>query len=133
MYLDHSERAKMAQNIREVLFQTDGSWITIDLAFHEKMFEVIDPNMPSEEVMKNIEKRFEKVSIETGRDFRDHWFDSSAEAVQLYKDVGFKIQDFSMYGGSYELSTLSMIQKEANEGFLEALSAMKVWILEAEE
>jgi O-methyltransferase involved in polyketide biosynthesis len=133
MYLDNSERAKMAQNIREVILQNEGRWITTDLAFHETMFEVIDPNMLDDEVIKKIKKRFKKISNETGRNFRDNWFNNSSEAVQFYKDIGFKIHDFPMYDGNYELSTLSLIQDEAKKGFLEALSAMKVWVLEAEE
>jgi O-methyltransferase involved in polyketide biosynthesis len=133
MYLDNQEKATVAQNIREVLLHTGGKWITTDLAFHETMFENIDPDAFGGALKENVEARLGKVSDATGRDFRDNWFDSSSEAVEFYKDCGFIIQELPMYDGSYELSTLSLIGDEAKEGFLEALSAMKVWTLEVEK
>ncbi len=129
MYLNRSEKAETAQNIRKLLLDTGGIWVTPDLAFHEILFRTIDPGAAGGALKENAEARLKKITDTTGRNFRDNYFPGESEAVQFYRDCGFLIREYPMVDKSREPSTLSIVAPELKELVLGALSALKVWVL----
>lgn len=131
MYFDHQEKAKAAENIRGVIANKGGVWITTDLAFHEGMFEMMNANGNVDPIAEDIKKRLGRIYDETGRDILQNRFSGSSEAVKFYADLGFIIHEYPMYDRSYELSSLSGISQDIRTMMTEGLSSLKVWTLES--
>lgn len=139
-YFNRQEKAKAAENIHDLLLQTGGVWITTDLAFHEIMFDMMDSeelkgDLKGEimDLKLQLKRRFDRFTNKTGRSIMDNLFSGEPEAIEFYKNCGFTIRGFPMYQGNYEISTLSLIPKEARELMLEGMSKLKVWILKAKK
>lgn len=126
-YLDMEEKARMAENIRNLLLKNGACWITTDVAFkalREAIASLFTTNASTiiKSAMKNITKK-------TGRDILENDFDDQSQAQKFYEDLGFVIEEFPMYAGNYILSTDSLIQKDIKERFMDILSSAKAWIL----
>jgi O-methyltransferase involved in polyketide biosynthesis len=127
MYLSKEEKARMAENIRALLLGSGGAWITTDLEFTQIrgiMFAHLKP-----EVKQRFIDLMSSLSSQVGRDLPSYEFANSGEAQQFYEDLGFQIEKFPFYDGSYTLSTLPAIAKDMKEPMLNALSTLSAWIL----
>jgi hypothetical protein len=127
MYLDRDEKKKMAENIRKLLMHNGGCWITTDIVF--KLLREAIVAMFGAEPAKVIRPALKNISNLTGRDISANDFADKSEAVMFYKDMGFNIEEFPMYDGNYELSTISMLNPLFTNRFLGILSSSKAWIL----
>ncbi|MGH7240263.1 MAG: hypothetical protein ACREHG_09420 [Candidatus Saccharimonadales bacterium] len=129
MYFNREEKAKAAENIRKLLLQTDSAWITTDLAFHEIMLEMIPAHGGDELLKKKINSRSRRIKSLTGRNIIENRFSSAPEAIDFYKNCGFTIQDYPMYGENDQLSTLQLVPEDHRAIMARKLARMKVWVL----
>jgi O-methyltransferase involved in polyketide biosynthesis len=127
MYLDKNEKKKMAENIRGLLLQNKGCWITTDIVF--KVLREAIATIFGSGARKVIQPALKNISDITGRDIAVNDFADKSEAVKFYEDLGFTIEEFSMYNDEYELSIASRIRDNYRERFLEILSSVKAWIM----
>lgn len=100
MYLDREEKKKMAEHIRSLLMDTGGSWITTDIVFRvirESVAAMFGP-----EAKKVVQSAMKNIADQTARDITGNDFTDRSEAVRFYEDLGFEIEEFPMYDGSYE-------------------------------
>jgi len=128
MYFNMEEKAAMAKNVHSVLHRNGGCWITIDIAFsglRKKLLAVASP-----EAKEKFKDRMGTIASQTGRDLANNDFKDEAEATALYEALGFRIEKYPFYDGSYEISTLHLIPEEMRETMLSALSSTMAWILE---
>lgn len=127
MYLDLEEKAKMANNVRELLLKSGGCWITTDIVFRvirESIATLFGP-----EAKKVIRPTMRNISEQTGRDILANDFADKSEALKFYAGLGFEIEEFPMYPGDYELSTASRLHEGFKDRFLGILSSAKTWIM----
>lgn len=128
MYLDMEEKAAMAKNVHSVLKRNGGYWITIDIGFSDirkKMLAVATPE--SREKFKGV---MGVISSQTGREMGSYDFTDDAEATKFYEALGFRIEKYPFYDGSYEISTLHLMPERIRETMLDALLNAFVWVLE---
>lgn len=126
-YLSKEEKAKMAENVRDILLNNGGCWITTDIYF-KTLREAIS-KLFGTDIKKAIKSAMKNISDQTGTDIRENDFADESEALKFYKDIGFKIEEFPMYAGDYPLSTASLIKDSLKDEFLKILSKAKVSIL----
>lgn len=77
MYLDNEEKKKLCGNIRRVLQERGGYWITADIYF--KM------NMPPIEIKDDLQKLLDEHDIENNK------FENEEEARAFFREQGFEI------------------------------------------
>ena len=126
-YLSKDEKARMAGNVRSLLLRVDGSWITMDPVF--KVLREAIATMFGEKGREAIRPALNKIIDQTGRDILANDFEDKSQAAKFYQDLGFEIEEFPMYDGSYELSTISMIPESGRRKFLDIISNAKTWIM----
>ena len=56
-------------------------------------------------------------------------FDNEPEARAFYEALGFDIEAFPYYDGSYTLSTLAIVPDAVKDHLLQILSITNAWIL----
>ena len=121
-YLSMEEKAVMAQNIRSILKNNGGCWITTDIAYKEiceKMFTMVGPE--AQKVMPDFSER-----IGSRMEFID-----KVTARRFYNDLGFKIEEFPIYADDYILSTSSYIPEDLKEMFINTVKSIMAWKLTA--
>jgi len=126
-YLSRDEKAVMAKNIKVLLSNKRGAWITADISFkglREAIIATLGKNVRDtvKSVMQNISER-------TGSDISGNDFIYVMEAVKFYKDMGFRIEEYPMYTGDYELSASAFIPHNLKTQFLDILAAANVFVL----
>lgn len=127
MYLNKEEKTIMANNTKNLLSNFGGVWITTDIVFSEirkNLFQSLESNLK-----KAFESALKDISHNVGRDIERNDFENESEAINFYKNLGFKIETIPFYDNSYPLSTLKFVPEQAKESFLKILSESKVWIL----
>lgn len=127
MYLNKEEKAIMAKHIRDLLSILGGYWITTDIAFNDIRNKLLNSLKP--ELKKTLESALGIVSSQTDRDIAGNDFKNEFEAIKFYEDLGFKIEMFPFYDGSYNLFSLINIIEEMKEPVLNSLSKSMVWVL----
>lgn len=126
-YLNKDEKAKMAENIREILLNNGGCWITTDIAF--KALREAIATFSSAEAKKVIQSAMKNISEQTGREILQNDFKDTLEVLKFYENRGFTIEGFPMYAGDYKLSTASLINDNLRGRFLKIFSSSNVYIL----
>lgn len=127
MYLNKEEKATMAKNVRDLLTDADGCWVTTDIVFTDirrKLFDLLTPDL-----RKNFESVLGNLSTQVGRDIAGNDFTDEDEAIIFYSDLGFNIEEYPFYDGSYRLSTLYLVPEEMREVMLSILTKASIWIL----
>jgi hypothetical protein len=127
MYLNREEKATMAQNIRSLLLHSGGYWVTPDIMYNDirkKLFASLKP-----EIKEKFTTVLGAISNQVGRDIAGNDFEAEAEAIKFYEEIGFNIEKFPFYDGSYKISTLSNLPQEMEESVLNVLSHVSAWIL----
>jgi hypothetical protein len=117
-YFTMEEKATMAQNLRNLLKNGRGCWITTDFVYkeiQEKLFTALGPG---------VEKAVQNVKQIVSNDFID-----KAVALKFYNDLGFVVEEFPLYAGDYTLSTGSLIPDSLMETFFNVVTSAKAWIL----
>jgi O-methyltransferase involved in polyketide biosynthesis len=117
-YLTMEEKATMARNLRNLLKNGRGCWITTDIVYkeiQEKLSTALGPG---------VEKAVQNVKQIVGNDFID-----KAVALKFYNDLGFEVEEFPLYAGDYTLSTGSLIPDNFMETFFNVVTSVKAWIL----
>jgi len=127
MYFRREEQQTLAQNVRELLINTGGVWVTTDLMYGDLRERLL--NSLSPEFKKIFESVLGGISNQVERDIAGNDFASEFEAIKFFEGLGFKIEQFPIYDGSYHLSTLAKISEEMKEPTLKVLSEAKGWIL----
>jgi O-methyltransferase involved in polyketide biosynthesis len=117
-YLTLEEKATMAQNLRDLLKNGRGCWITTDIVYKELQEKVSTALGPEEE------KAIQNVKQIVGNDFID-----KAVALKFYNDLGFTVEEYPLYAGDYTLSTASLIPDRLVETFFDIVTSVKAWIL----
>jgi len=128
MYFNREEKAAMAKNVHSVLHQNGGCWITIDIAFgdiRKKLMALASPE--SIEKFKGV---MGTINSQTGRDIMGNDFKDEADATAFYEALGFRVEKYPFYDGSYEISSLPLVPEEMQERMLNVLSNTMAWILE---
>jgi hypothetical protein len=82
-YLSHDEKATVGRNIRTLLLEFGGVWITPDVAAKDMVN--IGNNM-------EINKQDSRTSTITGIDIDKNKFENETEARQFFEDLGFTIE-----------------------------------------
>ena len=117
----------MAENIREILLNNDGCWITTDIDFkswREALINYLDKNMS-----ETLKVAMKNISNQTGTDILKNDFTDKPEALKFYNDLGFEIEEYPMYTGDYILSTISFIPDNLRERFVNLLKTANAFIL----
>lgn len=127
MYLNREEKATMAINLRELLAGTGGCWVTTDVVFSDtrkKIFESLQSSFKT-----TVESLLGNVSGQVGRDIAANDFTNEDEAEQFYAGLGFTVEKYPWYDGSYQPSTLHLVPREMQDRVLQVLSNAMVWVL----
>ena len=125
MYLTRAEQKVLAQNVRDLLMGSGGVWVTTDLVYgdlRKRFFNLLSP-----ELKKVVESALGDISNQVGREIVDNDFADETQAVQFFENLGFQVEKFPMYNGSYQLSTLSNVPAEMKEAMLIALTEVAGW------
>jgi hypothetical protein len=127
MYLNKDEKSQMAENVRKILMNNDGCWITTDIDFKswgEAIIKLLGEHM--NEVIKSAK---ENISNQTDTDILKNDFANKPEALKFYKNFGFEIEEYPMYAGDYILSTVHFIPDNLKERFISTLKSFSAFIL----
>jgi len=128
MYFDMEEKATMAKNVHDVLRQNRGCWITIDISFGDIRKKLMAEASP--ESIEKFKGVMGAINTQTGRDMMANDFKNEAEATAFYEALGFRVEKYPFYDGSFEISTLRLVPEEMRERILNVLSNTMAWILE---
>ncbi|HLM83931.1 MAG TPA: class I SAM-dependent methyltransferase [Candidatus Bathyarchaeia archaeon] len=79
-YLNHAEKIKLANNVKELLGKKGGIWIVPDIEVRQKLL-----NNPS------YQNSTKKISKETGTDIRRNMFSDVADAKKFFEKLGFMV------------------------------------------
>jgi len=134
MYLNMNEKAIMAENVREVLQGSDGTWITTDIVTRDSRKDLFESLKSSQNAF--VKSVFGVISSQVGRDITGNDFANEAEAFDFYKNLGFKIEKYRFHDTDSTLSTLSNASSDMTEwiDILDTiLSKFEAWILTPEE
>lgn len=119
-YFSKDEKIKLALNIKELLKQFRGVWITPDFSTKERYNRYLtNPDMA---------KIMEAVSGATARDLYNCAFDNEEEIRQFIRTQGFKAEVLKQFDGRYKLTSLENSQipeKRIDEMFKDA----RLWVL----
>jgi len=127
MYLTHEEKATMATHLHQLLLPVQGCWVTTDLVFGDIRKQLMDA-LPNE-LKGKLQSVLSRVSGQVGRDIIANDFASEAAAKAFYNNLGFEVETYPFYDGSYPLSTLSLIPADFRHQVVDVLSAASSWIL----
>ena len=128
MYFNMEEKAAMAKNVHSLLRQKSGCWITIDISFGEIRKKLM--NGASPESIEKFRGVMGAINTKTGRDMTGNDFKDDAEATAFYEALGFRVEKYPFYDGSYEISSLPLVPEEMRERMISVLSNVNAWILE---
>ncbi|RMD65667.1 hypothetical protein D6817_05635 [Candidatus Pacearchaeota archaeon] len=126
MYLTRDEQAKLAGNLRKLLVQSNGYWITPDVNSIEQMEKWLNVYPP--EIRKTLESALAGISEKTGRNVKENNFSTNEEAEKFFTSLGFTVETFPFYDGS-ELSTSRLLPEDLKPRILGSLSSRAAWIL----
>jgi len=120
-YLTTKQKAIVAENIKQILIEKGGVWITSDIPTKEKITKSIESSDMMSKVIKNITKN-------TKKKISENQFDNEKELVNFFIRIGFKVKFFDQ---KIPLSKLSAV-KRLNLGKKEIasqLSLRKIMVL----
>lgn len=126
-YLTKDEKSKMAENVREIILNNDGCWITTDIDFKSWREEII--KLLGENVSNAIKSAMKNISVQTGTDILKNDFANKYEALKFYENFGFEIEEYPVYAGDYTLSTAHFIPDILKERFISTLKSAGTFIL----
>ncbi|MFZ0011574.1 MAG: class I SAM-dependent methyltransferase, partial [Halobacteriota archaeon] len=120
-YLTRDEKETLAGNIRDLLKQHDGIWITPDVSTKQlwKFVSQADDTM---------QQRMQNVSGATGRDIETNIFEDENAVRQFFTNAGFTIEEYSYSNVLEDLSSMKL-SKFNREEILEILQMQKTLIL----
>ena len=98
-YLTREEKARVAQNIRKILSEFGGEWITSDISLR-KIFSKEN---------KIMADHVAKISELTGKDIVANRFETEEEARTFFENLGFSIERHSFMEVANELSSPSQL------------------------
>jgi O-methyltransferase involved in polyketide biosynthesis len=120
-YLTRDEKETLAGNIRDLIKQHDGIWITADVPpkqFWEFIAQADD----------TMQQRMQNVSGATGRDIETNTFEDENAVRQFFTSAGFTIEEYS-YSNVLEDLSSAKLSKLKREEILEILHVQKTLIL----
>jgi len=120
-YLTRDEKETLAGNIRDLLKQHDGIWITADVPPKR----VWDSIAQADNTMK---QRMQNVSGATGRDLETNAFEDENAVRQFFTTAGFTIEEYPYSNVLEDLSSVKL-SKFKREEILEILHMQKTLIL----
>ena len=120
-YLTREEKEVLASNIRDLLKQHDGIWITPDASTKQlrKFLSQADDTM--QQPMQNI-------TGATGRNIEKNTFEDENDVRQFFTNAGFTIEEYSYSNVLEDLSSVKLSQLNREE-ILEILQMLKTLIL----
>jgi O-methyltransferase involved in polyketide biosynthesis len=120
-YLTRDEKETLAGNIRDLLKQHDGIWITPDASTKQlrKFLSQADDTM--QQPMQNI-------TGATGRNIEKNTFEDENDVRQFFTNAGFTIEEYSYSNVLEDLSSVKLSQLNREE-ILEILQMLKTLIL----
>jgi O-methyltransferase involved in polyketide biosynthesis len=120
-YLTREEKETLAGNIRDLLKQHDGIWITPDVSTKQlwKFFSQADDTM---------QQRMQNISGATGRDIETNTFEDESDVRRFFTNAGFTIEEYSYSNVLEDLSSVKL-SKFNREEILEILQMLKTLIL----
>lgn len=119
-YLSMSEKERVAANVKRLLEQFDGVWITPDLDTKSSM-----ERHKNDALAKAITAA---TARSTGRDFLANAFDDEASMRAFFMRLGFNLEARLQIDGSFELSSLAHV--DVPKDLLDSYAAeLKLWLL----
>ena len=118
-YLNEKEKQILGNNIKNLLKDKGGYWITPDVMCKDIMKKKKKERSPEENEIRSY--ILSAISGVSGRDMMNNAFESEKSAELFFKDLGFKIKKYPKYDGSFKLSSLedisNSIEKEKMVSF----------------
>jgi O-methyltransferase involved in polyketide biosynthesis len=120
-YLTRDEKETLAGNIRDLLKQHDGIWITPDVSTKQlwKFISQADDTM---------QQRMQNISGATGRDMEKNIFEDENAVRQFFIKAGFTIEEYPFSNVLDDLSSVKL-SKFKREEIFEILQMQKTLIL----
>ena len=120
-YLTREEKETLAGNIRDLLKQHDGIWITPDIHTKQllKFFSQADGTM---------QQRMQNVLGATGRDIETNTFEDENDVRQFFTNAGFTIEEYPYSNVLDDLSSVKLSNLNPEE-ILAILQMLKTLIL----
>ena len=120
-YLTRDEKETLAGNIRDLLRQHDGIWITPDVSTKQlwKFISQADDTM---------QQRMQNVSGATGRDMEKNTFEDENDVRQFFTSAGFTIEEYYYSNVLDDLSSVKL-SKFKREEIFEILRMQKTLVL----
>ena len=125
-YFPQREKQIFGENVRSLLEKTGGVWITPDIMYKDAIQKRMDTKSPQEREMSLL--FLSAVSGVSGRDLLYNAFETETHADKFFKDLGFSIEKYSMYDGSYESSVLKNLPEDAKNNALGALKSGHIYV-----
>ena len=127
MYLSRDEQAIMAKNIRDILLESEGVWITPDIDSLDKMKERFE-KFPDPRFKKIREKAFNALYDKTKCNILENYFKTEEEAIKFYENLGFSVELRPFYDVN-ELDSFSNLPENMKEYIAKWINSKKTWIL----
>jgi len=120
-YLTRDEKETLAGNIRDLLTQHDGIWITSDVP-PKQLWKFVS------QVDGTMQQRMQNITGATGRDIEQNTFEDENDVRQFFTNTGFTIEEYSYANVLEDLSSVKL-SKFKREEILEILQMLKTLIL----
>jgi O-methyltransferase involved in polyketide biosynthesis len=127
-YFSKEEKATMAIILHELLTRFNSCWITTDVSFNSIRQKFVQ-NL-STEAKQTFLSNFNNLTNRVGRDIIQNDFINEQEALEFYQQLGFEIEAFPLYDGSYQPSIpMDHIPEQVKTQMLQVLSTANAWVL----
>ncbi len=135
MYFTQSEIEEVFRNIRRLLLEFGGKWITLDNTLNDVQVSVlkavVGKNAPPE-LLANVAKLAAGAISKTAHAENIYFDEDRSKAEQFVKDMGFDLEFISM--GDYlpeVLHSLDGLPEENINEVIEAYKSVKFWVMTA--
>lgn len=128
LYLTVDERRTCAGNIRSILAQYGGRWITPDIIDRESTARFVSQMTP--DLKSAFHRTLDRIGHLTGRDIEKRFFNSREQAVDFFESCGFKVELFQMVKDTNNLASIGKLWGERERCLYEpALKQELVWVM----
>lgn len=127
-YLNSEERLMLAMNMRDILSEFGGVWITPDPAMHNQRRREMYGDARAQQKVES------KIAEKTGRSYEENAFENEKAADEFFTEQGFAIKKFSQLDGYKLISPEKTgLDEKSGELILENIRSYgKVWVLSLE-
>lgn len=126
MYLTMDEKKVLCENIRDILLEHGGCWITQDT---EAVSQFLAINIPlfGQEHMKDVMKSRAAYEKKSDSSLITNNFKTTDEAIHFFESTGLKVERIPFYSAEIPIMSLDNLPKETAEQICKQLENCLAW------